>query len=357
MIPRTIAVVGASGAVGRECLSILETRRGPASWVAKDARILALASARSAGSRIPFDGRELTVSEMGERSLDGVDVAFFASGSDVARRFAPPAAAKGVLCIDKSSAFRDDPASPLAIPEVNPDVLAEVAGGRIVAVPNCSTIILLLPLDPIRRAFGLERIVVSTYQAASGAGAEAMRELEDQTRDVQAGRPATPRIFKEPCAFNVFSHDSRVDESTGRNVEEQKMESEARRIWRDPALQVCATCVRVPVLRGHTESITVTLRQPATEAEVRRVLAEAPGCRVVDDRRANTFPTPLRATGGDDVLVGRIRPDPTQEPDSRFEPGRRWRGFSLLVSGDQLRVGAALTAVRIVDRLTRGAAS
>lgn len=347
----TIALVGATGAVGRECLSILEQRRFPVG------ALRLLASARSAGSTIPFKGNANTVEELGPRSFDGVDLAFFAAGSETAKAFAPVALKAGAAVIDKSSAHRADPNCPLVIPEINGDLLAPyrvtATGPRnpgIIAVPNCSTIILMVPLQPLRAAFGIERIVVSTYQAASGAGAAAMAELESQTRDVLAGRPAEPRIFKEPCAFNVFSHDSAIDPLTGDNGEEAKMTAETRRIWNDPTTKVVATCVRVGVMRGHSESINVTLKTPATERQVRDALAAGQALRIVDDRAGNAFPTPLKASGGDDVLVGRIRPDPTQETVVRGGE-TLYRGWSLFVSGDQLRMGAALTAVKIAERL------
>ena len=336
-----IAIIGATGAVGRECLAILEQRRFP------HGAVRLLASSRSAGTSIPYRGTPHRVEELGEHSFAGTDLAFFAAGADTARAFAPRALAAGAVVIDKSSAHRADAACPLVIPEINADLLEPLRSRPgIVAVPNCSTIVLMLPLDPLRLAFGVERIVVSTYQAASGAGAAAMAELEEQTRTVLAGGRAEPRVFNEPCAFNVFSHDSAMDAATGSNGEEAKMASETRRIWGDSTVKVNATCLRVGVLRGHTESINVTLRTPATEAQVRGALAAAPALRVLDDRAANRFPTPLKATGGEEVLVGRIRPDETQETG---------RGYNLLVSGDQLRIGAALTAVKIAERLLRPA--
>jgi aspartate-semialdehyde dehydrogenase len=219
-------------------------------------------------------------------------------------------------------------------------------------VPNCSTIIALLPMEPLRRAFGIERFVVSTYQAASGAGAAAMAELEEQTRHVLAGRVAAPKVFKEPCAFNVFSHDSSMNGATGLNAEEEKMILESRRIWAQPDLKVNATCVRVGVLRGHSESLTITLKTPATEEQVREALAGGRSLEVVDDRAANLFPTPLKASGGDTVMVGRIRPDESQECTGTGG-GRAFRGWNLFVSGDQLRTGAALTAVRIAEAVMK----
>jgi aspartate-semialdehyde dehydrogenase len=350
-MPPTICLVGATGAVGRECLAILESRRF------SHAQIRLLASARSAGAAIPYRGKSVPVEELGPRSFDGADLAFFAAGADTAKAFAPIAIKAGTTVIDKSSAHRADPNCPLVIPEINPETLAPLrhsASPRragVIAVPNCSTIILMVPLEPLRNAFGIERIVVSTYQAASGAGAAAMAELEEQTRDVLAGKPAEPRIFKEPCAFNVFSHDSAMNPTTGENGEESKMAAETRRIWNDPSIKVVATCVRVPVMRGHSESINVTLKKPASESEVREALAAGKGLTLADDRAGNRFPTPLKASGGDTVLVGRLRPDPTQE-HTGGGPAARYRGFSLFVSGDQLRMGAALTAVKIAELLT-----
>ncbi|MFN0130913.1 MAG: aspartate-semialdehyde dehydrogenase [Phycisphaerales bacterium] len=347
-----IAVVGATGAVGRECLSILE-QRGFA-----HGSIRLLASARSAGTRLRYRGTEHEITELGPQSFEGVDLAFFAAGSGTSREFVPRAVAAGCTAIDKSSAHRSDPAATLAIPEVNRAALAGLKRGAIIAVPNCSTIILLIAVEPLRR-FGIERIVVSTYQAASGAGAAAMQELEDQTRDVLAGKPAVPRVFAEPCAFNVFSHDSTMDSASGLNAEEAKFTSETRRLWsrsrgggtgnEGEAVWINATCVRVPVMRGHSESVCLTLRKPISEGVLREAFAGGESIRVVDDRAANRFPTPLNASGGDEVLVGRIRPDVSQG----VERDGSCRGWNLFISGDQLRLGAALTAVKIAEELAR----
>ena len=337
-----LAIVGASGAVGQEMLRILEQR----GFGHGELRLLA--SARSAGRSARYGGRDLEIDELGERSFEGIDIALFCASGDVARAWAPRAVEAGAHVIDNSSAYRMDPACPLVVPEVNADALDAVRGvPAIIANPNCSTIIMLVAVDPLRRAFGVERLVVSTYQAVSGAGAAAMVELREQARAVLAGEARPPEVFSEPCAFNVFSHDSAMDPATGRNVEEQKMIDEARKIWSDPSLRVTATCVRVPVFRAHTESINVRLGRAAGEAEVRESLASAPGVAIVDDRAANRFPTPLRASDGDDVLVGRIRPDESQERE-----GEGWRGFDLLVSSDQLRKGAALNAVQIAELLS-----
>jgi aspartate-semialdehyde dehydrogenase len=338
-----IAVVGATGAVGREMLVVLEQRGFPCG------EVRLLASARSAGAQLPFRGGMLRAQELGEGAFEGVDITLFSAGGEVSRRFAPAAVGAGAVVVDNSSAFRMDPAVPLVIPEVNGGAVDELGGGPgIIANPNCSTIILLMALTPLHRAFGVERAVVSTYQAASGAGAAAMEELASQSRDVLEGREASPRIFPEPCAFNVFSHNSAVDPRTGRNVEEQKMIDEMRKIWADPCVRITATCIRVPVLRSHAESINVTLREPAAEEDVRAAIGAFPGVRVVDDRGSNDFPTSLKASGTDEVLVGRIRPDETQGGENG-----RWHGYDLFAAGDQLRKGAALNAVQIAELLVR----
>ncbi|MCH7961673.1 MAG: aspartate-semialdehyde dehydrogenase [Planctomycetes bacterium] len=342
--PPILAIVGATGTVGREMLDILASRDHPAGAV----RLFA--SKRSAGSTIAYCDESLTVNELTAGALEGVDIALFSAGSEVSRRFAPPAAASGVVVIDNSSAFRMEPEVPLVIPEVNGGILerGDGSGGCIIANPNCSTIILLMALTPIQRAFGIKRIIVSTYQAASGAGAAAMRELSDQSADVLAGRDARPVVFHEPCAFNVFSHNTKVDPATGRNVEEQKMIDETRKIWRDEQVAISTTCIRVPVLRAHAESINVELHRAASEARFRAALTDFPGLTIVDDRGSNDFPTSLKAAGGDDVLVGRIRPDASLPREDRGGETAHF-GFDLFAAGDQLRKGAALNAIQIMD--------
>lgn len=341
--PPTLAIVGATGAVGRDFLTLLQERRFPHG----DLRLFA--SPRSAGTALTYRGEPFTVQPLASDSFFGVDIALFSAGASTSRQYAPAAVRAGAVVVDNSSAFRMDPSTPLVVPEVNPEALEAMRDRPgIIANPNCSAIILLVALTPIRKAFGIERIVVSTYQAASGAGAQAMQELLDQTAAVLAGRHAEPRVFPEPCAFNVFSHNSAVDDATGLNVEEQKMIEETRKIWNDPDLRMSPTCIRVPVLRAHSESVNMTLKSPATEAEVRAVLAEAPGVRLVDDRAANRFPTPLKAAHGDDILVGRIRPDPSQRV-ANGPDGARYHGFNLFISGDQLRKGAALNAIQIAE--------
>jgi aspartate-semialdehyde dehydrogenase len=338
-----IAVVGATGAVGREALAILESRQFPAS------RLRVTASERSVGKTIEYAGQNIAILPSTSDSVRGCDAALFCASSDVARRFAPECVKVGCTVVDNSSAFRSDPGVPLVVPEVNGRELASHAGPCLVANPNCSTILLVVALNPIRRRFGIRRIVVSTYQAVSGAGAAAMEELRQQAADVLAGKPAQPKVFAEPCAFNIFSHNSKVDLDSGLNGEEAKIIAESRRIWADTSIEISPTCVRVPVLRAHAEAATITLEKPASEAEVRDAFADAPGVRLVDDRANNAFPTSLKASGGDDILVGRLRIDPSapREPDGRS------RHHCLLLSGDQLRKGAALNAIQIADALLR----
>ncbi|MFN0012716.1 MAG: aspartate-semialdehyde dehydrogenase [Phycisphaerales bacterium] len=356
----SIAVVGATGAVGREMLAVLEQRRFPHS------SIRLLASPRSAGQKITYRGEAHLVLPLTAENLRGVDLALFSAGSGPSKEFAPGLVAAGASVVDNSSAFRADPTCHLIVPEVNGGTLAGALAARakqglLCAVPNCSAIIMLVALNPLREAFGITRIVVSTYQAASGAGAQAMDELRAQSHEALAGKSPeqlTRRVFPEPYAFNLFSHNAAVDPATGYNGEELKMISEARRIWNDPApgVLISPTCIRVPTMRAHAESINVTLRRAATEREVREVLSKGAGVRIVDDRAANAFPTPLKATGGDDVLVGRIRPDIARVhelhgPAATVTPDTRCDQWSLFVAGDQLRTGAALTAVKIAELL------
>jgi len=253
-----IAIVGATGAVGTELLAVLDQRRFPC----REVRLLA--SARSAGSKLKFRGQALAIQELTDRSFEGVDIAFFGAGGSISRHFAPAALRAGTIIIDKTSAFRMDENVPLVIPEINGELLDAFEAPGIVAVPNCSTIIALLAVWPLHQAAGVERMVVSTYQAASGAGAAAMRELEQQAHDYAAGRPLTQEVFKRPYLFNLFSHDSRVGPD-GYNDEETKLVRETHKIWDDSSVAITATCVRVPVLRCHSESINLTFRSAACE--------------------------------------------------------------------------------------------
>ena len=338
----SVAIVGATGAVGVEFLRILEERAFP------HGEIRLFSSVRSAGKKVAYRGGEVTIEEAGSDSFKGVDIALFSAGGSVSKELGPVAVEAGAVVVDNSSAFRMHPNVALVVPEINGELVREGKGPRLIANPNCSTIIMMMAVHPLRARFGVERIVVSTYQAVSGAGAAGMEELERMTRAALEGREETARKFKEDCAFNVFSHDSAMDATTGRNVEEQKMIDESRKIWADKGLRLTATCIRVPVMRAHTESINVTLREATSEGEVREALGAMAGVTVVDDRAANSFPTPRKASGKDDCLVGRIRGDESQ-PFVDQSGTRYWRGFDLLVSGDQLRKGAALNAVQIAE--------
>lgn len=330
---KTLAVIGATGAVGREFARLLEHR------LAGVERIRLLASSRSAGTSMTVRGAASAVEPLTSDSLAGVDLAFFSAGRAVSRRFARPAARAGTLVIDNSSAFRMEPDVPLVVPEVNAKDLDHHHG--LIANPNCSTILLAVVLGPLHRAHPIRRVIVSTYQAASGAGRAAMQELQQQTGAALAGHQLRPEVFPHACAMNVFSHESTIDH-TGYNEEERKMMAETRKILGRPDLAISATCVRVPVLRAHSESVNITFGEPVAEGEVREILRASPGLRVIDDRTANHFPMPSEASGIDDVLVGRIRQDVTR-PDGR--------GIELFLSGDQLRKGAALNAVQIAERL------
>ena len=335
----TVAVVGATGAVGEELLALLAERRFPV----RNLRLFA--SARSAGRTLHALGRDVAVEPLVPGCFAGTDIAFFSASGGVSKEWAPQAVASGAWAIDKSSAFRMDRRSPLAIPEVNGEVLDALQAPTIVAVPNCTTIIALMAVTPLHREAGVARMVISTYQSASGAGAAAMAELERQAHDWSAGRPLDTAIFGRQYLFNLFSHNSAIGED-GQNEEERKLVDETRKIWSDPDVLVSATCVRVPVLRAHSESINLTFRTPITEARAREVLAAAPGIRIVDDRAANRFPEPLAATGRDEVLVGRIRADHSQP--NGF-------GLNLFISGDQIRKGAALNGIQIAERLLKPA--
>lgn len=285
-----------------------------------------------------FKGEDIIVEEVKPESFDGVDVAFFSAGASRSREFAPHAVEAGATVIDNSSAFRMDPAVPLVVPEINFDAIGE--GQKLIANPNCSAIIMLMGVAPLRKLGKIERLIISTYQSASGAGAAAMHELEEQTKAVLEGKPAEPKVMPHVYAFNLFSHNTAINEY-GYNDEEWKVIHESRKILGMPELKINVTCVRVPVLRAHSESITVEFEGTApTEDEVRRAIEESEGVRLVDDRENNVFPMPLAASGQGDVLVGRIRRD-ISHPSA----------ISMFVAGDQLLKGAALNAVQIAEKL------
>jgi aspartate-semialdehyde dehydrogenase len=329
-----VAIAGATGAVGVELMACLEQRKFPLS------ELRLLASARSAGKTMKFRGGDLPVRELTDQSLEGVDIALFSAGGAQSKRFAPAAVRAGAVVVDNSSAFRMDKEVPLVVPEINAAALALHKG--IIANPNCVAIVAATPLWPLHQKRRIRRIVMSTYQAALGAGAAAMEELSESTRAYLEGRPFQPKVLPHPYAFNVFSHNTKVDPETGYNEEETKVMQECRKIFGVPDLRVTATCVRVPVLRAHCIALNIEFEAPLSPAEARSILADAPGVRVVDDLEKNYFPMPVDASGKDEVLVGRIRRD-VSDPTGHT--------LSLFVAGDQLRKGAALNAVQIAECL------
>jgi aspartate-semialdehyde dehydrogenase len=329
-----VAIVGATGAVGIELLRCLEKRRFPL------AQLRLFASARSAGKTLRFRGEALPVSELKDDSFTGVDIALFSAGAATSRHFAPLAVRAGATVIDNSSAFRLDPAVPLVVPEINAAAIHEHRG--IIANPNCCAIISITPLWPVHRANRIVRLMLATYQAASGAGAAAMEELREATRAYLEGRPYQQRVLPHPYAFNLFSHNTRIDPVTGYNEEETKVIQETRKIFADPEIRVSATCVRVPVLRAHSVAITFECACQIAPAQVRELLQAAPGVRLADDPERNHFPMPQDASGEDAILVGRIRQD-LSDPEGR--------SIALFVAGDQLLKGAALNAVQIAEAL------
>jgi len=329
-----LAILGATGAVGQEFLRLLAERKVPAD------NIRLLASPRSAGKKMPYGNDALTVQEVGADAFTDIDIALFSAGGSTSKAWAQIAVDAGARVVDNSSAFRMTDGVPLVIPEVNPQAIGDAP---IIANPNCSTIIMNMVVWPLHKHVPVERIVVSTYQAASGAGQQAMIELESQTADILAGKAAQPAVFPVQAAFNLFSHNSDID-ADGYNTEEVKMIKETRKIFGDPNIKITATCVRVPVPRAHSEAINLQLSAPMTADRAREILSSAPGVKVVDDRERNYFPMPIDASGKDDCLVGRIRRDISRDDE---------RGLELFVCGDQIRKGAALNAVQIAELIAR----
>ena len=328
-----VAIVGATGAVGQEFLTVLAERKFPIRT------LKLLASARSAGKAVTFAGKSYTVEELTHDSFKDVQIAFFSAGGSISKEFAPSAVKAGAVVVDNTSAFRMKEGIPLVVPEVNPDQIHKHAG--LIANPNCSTIIMNVPVWPLHKINRVKRMVVSTYQAVSGAGAWGLYELDAQLKAHAAGQPVTKEKFPHQILNNVFSHNSKVAEN-GYNEEENKMVNETRKIFGDAKIMITATCVRVPVPRAHSESINLEFERPMTPQQVRDILARAPGVKIIDKPEANHFPMPLEASGQDDVLVGRIRQDISREDG---------RGIDLFVSGDQIRKGAATNAVQIAERL------
>lgn len=327
VMSKHVAIVGATGAVGQELLNILEARNFPV------ASLTCLASARSAGSTVLFKGEPHTVRELKVDSFAGVDVAFFSAGGSISKEFAPPAVKAGAIVIDNTSAFRMKDGIPLVVPEVNADAIKSHVG--LIANPNCSTIILAVALWPLHQAFRVKRVVASTYQAVSGAGAKGLAELEKQMRNWSADQPVVAELFPHPIVNNLFSHNSPIDE-TGYNEEERKLVRETHKIFGTDRIGITATCIRVPVPRAHSESLNIEFERSCTPDDIRRILSRAPGVKLVDD------PTPLAASGQDDVLVGRVRQDVSIS---------NGRGIDLFLCGDQIRKGAATNAVQIAEKL------
>lgn len=330
-----VAVVGATGAVGEEFLRVLAERNFPI----KNLRLLA--SARSAGKKVTFKGTEYTIEELTKDSFKDIQIALFSAGGSISKEYAPAAVAAGAVVVDNSSAFRMKDGVPLVVPEVNPEAIQKHNG--VIANPNCSTIIMNVPVWPLHKANPVRRIIVSTYQAVSGAGAWGLYELEQQQKAFAAGEPIRKEKFPHQIFNNLFSHNTTIGPE-GYNEEEMKMVKETRKIFNEPKIAVTATCVRVPIPRAHCESINLEFARPITPDEVRKILSKAPGVKIVDDVASNTFPMPLEASHQDLVLVGRIRQDISREDG---------RGIEMFVSGDQIRKGAATNAVQIAEKLVQ----
>lgn len=328
-----VAVAGATGVVGIEMLKTLEKRNFPIN------NLRLLASHRSVGKKIVFRGESYTVEELKHDSFKGIDIALFSAGASRSKEFAHDAVKDGAIVIDNSSAFRMDPEIPLVVPEVNPEDIKKHKG--IIANPNCSTIIMVVAVYPLHKAKKLKRLIASTYQATSGAGAQAMIEMEEQTREVLEGRKAVPAIFPHQIAFNIFPHiDIFMDNAYTK--EEMKMLNEGRKIMHLPELMVSCTCVRIPVYRAHSESLLLEFENEITPEEARGILSRASGLKIVDNINEKLYPMPIDASGKDEVFVGRIRQDISRNDK---------RGLAIFISGDQILKGAALNAVQIAEYL------
>ena len=326
-----VAILGATGAVGTELLALLEQRNFPLD------KLKILASERSAGKSISFAGENLIIEAVTDSSFDNVDIVLASAGGSISKQWLPIAVKAGAVSIDNSSAFRMHPDVPLVVPEVNPEAAALHKG--IIANPNCTTILLTVAIYPLHQVQPIKRIVAATYQSASGAGARAMEEVKVQAQAILNDEPAWPEIFPYPLAFNLFPHDSPMTDNSYCE-EEMKMVNETRKIFGDQDIRITATCVRVPVLRAHSEAINLEFAHPFNPDKAREILATAPGVKLVEDFSKNYFPMPIDASGKDDVLVGRIRQD-ISHPN----------GLELWLCGDQIRKGAALNAVQIAELL------
>jgi len=329
MQPVRVAILGARGAVGQVFIQLLEERKFPLQ------SLKLLGSKRSAGMKMTFKGEELLIEEATPDSFEDIQLVLSSSGSQVSRELVPHAVKAGALVVDNTSAFRMEDEVPLVIPEINPQEIAKHKG--IIANPNCSTIIMLMPLYPLHKISPIKRIIVSTYQSASGAGQRAMEELLNQTHEVLEGKMPTKEIFPHQIAFNLFSHDSKIGPD-GYCEEETKMVNETKKIFGDNSIEVMPTTVRVPVLRAHSEAIVVEQESRVRVEQAIQALEKAPGIRLVNDPKENRFPMPIMAQDKDDVLVGRIRVDHTAQ-----------NSLAMFVCGDQLRKGAALNAIQIAE--------
>ena len=337
---KNVAIAGATGAVGQELLSILAERNFPV----KSLRLLA--SSRSAGKKIKFKDEDITVQELKHDSFQGIDLVLSSAGGSISKEYMPSAVKAGAVVIDNTSHFRMNPEVPLVIPEINPQEIKNHKG--IIANPNCSTIIMLLPLFPLYKAFGIERIQACTYQAASGAGATAMEELRLESIAFAEGKPFNRTVIPHQYAFNLFPHNSSYNDGSpekaavhapnGYCEEEWKMIAETHKIFGDSNLRVNASCVRVPILRAHSEALNIRLSKKTTVAEIYEVLRQAPGVEILEEPSKNRWPMPVDANGKDPVLVGRVRIDQSQD-----------NAFDMWVVGDQIRKGAALNAVQIAE--------
>ena len=329
----TVAVLGATGAVGQEMIKILQERNFPVG------KLIPLASKRSAGKTLQFRGEEVTIQEACNEAFAGVDIVLGAAENDIAKKFAPAIVAAGAVFVDNSSAFRMDPEVPLVIPEVNPEDVAWHKG--IISNPNCSTIITLTAVNALNKLSPIRTMTASTYQAVSGAGAGGPIELMNEVEALRNGETYEPKVFSHQIAYNLIPQIG-SENYAGYTSEEMKMQNEGRKIMHLPQLKVSCTCVRVPVVRSHSISVSVHFDIPVSAQQVRDVIASAPGCKLVDDLSKKMYPMPLDTSDQDIVFVGRIRPDLTDEC-----------GICLWCCGDQVRKGAATNAIQIAELLVK----
>ena len=329
----TVAVLGATGAVGREMLKILEERSFPVG------KLVPLASARSAGKTVPFRGEEVTIQEAKDEAFEGVDIVLGAAENDIAKKFAPAIVKAGAVFVDNSSAFRLDPNVPLIVPEINPEDVKNHHG--ILSNPNCSTIITVTAVNALNALSPIRTMTASTYQAVSGAGAGGPIELMNEVEALSRGESYEPKVFSHQIAFNLIPQIG-SEQFEGYTSEEMKMQNEGRKIMHLPDLKVSCTCVRVPVVRSHSISVSLHFDRPISVREAREAISKAPGCRLVDDLAKKEYPMPLDTSDQDIVFVGRIRPDLT-DPN----------GLCLWCCGDQVRKGAATNAVQIAELLVK----